>query len=171
MHHNGPVSSNVRPRSPWERTVSDTFLFAMLLLLAVLAWQALRVSRRTPASNTDWFLVVDSDATSKKVSIIFYPVLAFDVSRGHCKPITSRPDVTTPLWETGHAADYDLVVSKSERYGRWFRHGYRYNTFGELCWSGLHLWTMLRVYRDAGFYVIALNIPPEYEKHFASAQA
>ena len=143
------------------------FLIAALTAAIVLfLWQSREASKLFAASPDDWFVHITSNATAKQVLFTFYPVVAFKIHSGYCEPITSRPQVTAPLWRVGHAADAALVTSVSEEYGRWFRHGFQYDNFGSLCWSGLNLRPMIRLYREAGFRVAALNAPPSYVQYF-----
>lgn len=143
----------------------------LVLLLFILLAQLIRSQRQNtyPATSLDWFIEVQSDATTKKVTLTFYPVLAFKIKDGRCYPITSRPEVTDKLFEAGHAAGGDQATQTSETYGRWFRHGFRYNNFGDLCWSGLHFWVMTKAYGAANFQVIAINTPPEYNDWISPA--
>ena len=139
---------------------------ALTILVVILIWRNREASMLFAASSDDWFLHVASNATAKVVTINFYPVVAFRIASGYCEPITTRPQVTAPLWRAGHAADSELVTSKSEEYGRWFRHGFRYDSFGSTCWSGLHLHYMVWLYREAGYHVSAINAPPAYAQYF-----
>ena len=137
-------------------------IFAILIGAVVKHWIT---GSTLSATENDWFIAVDSNVQSRQVILTFYPILAFrqQKRRGYCMPITSCPHETDPLLGASHVTSGSLAVSTSEKYGRWFRHGFRYNTFGALCWSGLHFWQMVHAYRSAGFAVLALNPPPEYE--------
>jgi hypothetical protein len=139
---------------------------SLAFAIALLLWQQREASKRFSATSDDWFLHIASNSNAKQVFITFYPVVGFKIHAGYCEPITSRPQVTALLWRASHAAESTALTSTSEEYGRWFRHGFRYDIFGSLCWSGLHLHSLIRIYREAGFRVAALNPPPSYLKYF-----
>lgn len=144
----------------------ETLIAVLTVAIVMILWQSREASKVFPASPDDWFLRIESNVTAKQVIVSFYPVVAFRIDSGYCEPITSRPEVTAPLWKASHAADTQLIVSTSEEYGRWFRHGFKYDNFGSLCWSGQHLHRTIALYREAGFRVAALNPPPSYVQFF-----
>jgi hypothetical protein len=144
----------------------EILVAALTAVLAFLVWERRGASNIFQATSDDWFIHIASNADAKTVHLTFYPVVAFKIQSGYCEPISSRPQVTGPLWRAGHAANAALVTSVTEEYGRWFRHGFRYDNFGSLCWSGLHLLHMIRIYRGAGYRVGALNPPPSYVQYF-----
>lgn len=146
--------------------MTEVLLAISVAVIGYACWQLRESSKIFSASSDDWFLHIQSDADAKKVLITFYPIVGFRISGGFCEPITTRPAVTGAYWKASHAANADSITSSSEEYGRWFRHGFRYDNFGSLCWSGLDLQALIKIYRNADFRISALNVPPDYESYF-----
>lgn len=142
-------------------TIAELML-AVLIAVVAYFWNTRKKTLILPASTNDWFIIVDTNVNARKVTISFFPILAFKLKKGFCVPITSRPDETDPLLSATHVASAELATKTSEKYGRWFRHGIRYDVFGSPCWSGLHFPVLLSIFHAAQFGLIAIDPPPEY---------
>ena len=148
---------------------ADLMVGILVAVIVYLWWFERRKSLVLPASSHDWFIAVQTNADARTVIVTFFPILAFRLKKGLCLPITSRPGETDPLL-VAHVANTELATKTSEKYGRWFRHGIRYDVFGAPCWSGLHFSVILAAYRHAQFSVAAINPPPEYAELIDSGQ-
>lgn len=149
---------------------------AILILLTIGVFALLWVTMKTkkigvyPATSSDWFVEVKSNAEAKKVTIHFYPILAFKIGHRLCLPVTACPYVTDVLMMGSYASDMDLKLKESENYGRWFRHSVGYSPWGTPCWTNLNLESLVNGYLYAGFLLIDFDTPPEYRALIASAR-
>ncbi len=135
------------------------WLLVLLMCVMVYYLWIQRFDPVLPATSNDWFVVVKSNGVNS-ASFTFYPVLAFSVCNGVCRPTTTRPYVTDPLFNRRNALIGNISIDKPEEYGAWFRHGIEYDRFGSP--YGTHLVTLVQSYRAANFRISTVNPPPEY---------
>jgi hypothetical protein len=146
-----------------EGKVIMEWLLVLLMCIVVYYLWDLRSDPVLPATSNDWFVVANSNGVNA-VTFYFYPVLAFSVCAGVCRPLTTSPYVTNPLFDRPNALIGDITLDKPEEYGAWFRHGIEYNRFGRP--YGTHIASLVNSYRAASFRINPVNLPPEYLPHF-----
>lgn len=154
----------IRLRHSYSNPMNELLLVFSTVVLIFIAYKINQRSRFYPATADDWFIVVKTSVEAKQVSFNFYPIFGFEIRNGICEPLTSQPGTTKKHWRASHASD-PRSAQTSEEYGRWFRHGKRYNEFGAICWTNLSFPVLVWTYTGLGYSIISSGTPPSYEKY------
>jgi hypothetical protein len=123
---------------------------------------------RVPATAEDWFVVFDVDRVKMGLTLAFFPVLAFDITKGPTGVVTSRPDAVARLlssrltWTISEDACEHSCV-----FGYWIRDGATMDDSGSAK-GGVNPPSFSEIvtrFVDAGFSVAASTSVPNSYRH------